>query len=425
VDNGFTILVLDDEENILKSVKRLFHSSSDIECLTSTDPYEAQDLLKNRRIDLVISDERMPKIKGHLFLAFVKEHYPFTVRIILTGYAEPEVLSAAINRGEVYRFIQKPWDDKELVLTVKRALEHGKLIREHHELEEELKRKNRELEQLNSRLEVLVQRRTAELQRTLQMLKASRDKAVGGFMGTTNILSSMIHLFQRDIGSHARRVADLCERITPLMKLNKEQQGNLIMAAYFHEIGRVGGKEDSSDSEAKEKYAEIGENIISQGMGMKEIGTIIRHHREHFDGTGRPDALAGQSIPLESRILKVIAEYEWMIHRDKKSVGDAIAFLLQHCDSLYDPEVVLLFHQLLKDQGETESYGIKLSELKPGMELLSDIFLEDGVLFLPGKTLITSEVLDRISRFENLFDDKKVYYVRTRKKGEGINSGKQ
>lgn len=278
---------------------------------------------------------------------------------------------------------------------------------------------------MNNKLEALVQRRTSELQKTLELLKDSRDRAVGGFRKSANLLSSMIHLFQRDIGNHARRVALLCEQMIPLMKLQGEDVRNLMMAAYFHEIGKVGRQDTGDEPVAQEHYAEIGENLISQGMGMKDIGTIIRHHREHFDGSGRPDGLAGEAIPLSSRILKVLAEYDWMIHRDGKSVQDALAFLLQHSEQLYDPLVVTRFHQLLRESGETNSSSVPLKDLKPGMELMSDIFLKDGVLFLPGKTVITAEILERIDRFRDLIEERKGYYIRPEHEGSDTDAGEQ
>ncbi len=420
MENRCAILVLDDDPEVLKAVDAIFrHQSGEIECLTTADPHEAETLLRERQIDLVLCDEHMPEVKGHAFLSFTKTHYPLAVRIILTAHPDLDLLMAAINRGEVYRFIQKPWDDEEFEITVRRALEHGRLQRKQLALEVELRKKNRELEQMNSRLESLVQRRNAELQKTLEMLQKSRDKAVGGFNGSANLLNSMIHLFQRDIGNHARRVAGTCERVGSHLGFDDERLRNLVIAAYFHEIGRVSRQDGESDPETREKYAEIGENLISQGMGMKDIGTIIRHHREHFDGSGKPDGLSGDSIPMESRILKALAEYDWMINRDKKSPSDSLAFLLQHSGTLYDPAVVQAFHRILRDSGETGSRGVELSELKPGMELLNDIFLRDGVLFLPGKTVITAEMLERIKSFSTLIREDKVYYVRPEGRVDG------
>lgn len=417
---GYTILLLDDEESILKSLGRLLRQLKETTCLSTTDPYEAEELLRREDVDLIIADERMPRVRGHAFLAYVKERYPDTVRIIITGYHDPDIIEAAINRGEVYRFLRKPWDDEELLTTIRRALEHGRLEREHHRLEEELKQKNRELELMNSRLESRVQRRTAELEKTLRMLKESRDRAVDGFENSTNLLSSLIHLFQRDIGNHARRVAMLCDRLAPELEITGEAAKNLHMAAYFHEIGRVGNTAGEQSDSAREKYTEIGENIIGEGVGLKEVGKIIRHHREHFDGSGKPDGLAGEDIPLESRLLKAVSEYDWMVKRDRMKRSDALAFLMQHSSTLYDPKIIRTLHSALKEKGETTSRELELMDLKPGMELLSDIFLKDGVLFLPGKTLITQEIVDRIERFQGMISRESSCYVKPEgAKGEG------
>ncbi|MFO7849129.1 MAG: response regulator [Spirochaetia bacterium] len=122
----YTILLVDDDVNVLRSLKRLFGREGEIDTVLAENAQEGVSALKSKRIDLVISDERMPRIEGHKFIQFVKKYYPDIIRIILTGYSDTEAMLAAVNKGEVYRYLYKPWDDNELLVTVKNALEHAR-----------------------------------------------------------------------------------------------------------------------------------------------------------------------------------------------------------------------------------------------------------------------------------------------------------
>lgn len=121
------ILFVDDEENILSALVRLFRKE-DYEVLTAISGIEGLKILESRDISLVISDHRMPGMTGVEFLSRVKEVSPNTIRIMLTGYADLEAAIAAINKGEVYRFISKPWNDEELKLTVRQSLDYRDLV---------------------------------------------------------------------------------------------------------------------------------------------------------------------------------------------------------------------------------------------------------------------------------------------------------
>ncbi len=134
-----TLLFVDDEENILSSLKRLFMDEK-YEILTATSAEEGLKRLVDNEISLIISDQMMPGMKGVDFLAEVKDIAPDIVRILLTGYADLEATIAAINKGEVYRFITKPWNDKELVVTVRQSLEYRDLVLVNRVLTDQVKK---------------------------------------------------------------------------------------------------------------------------------------------------------------------------------------------------------------------------------------------------------------------------------------------
>lgn len=130
-----TILFVDDEVNILSSLKRLFRPFG-YRIFTAEGGAQGLEMLARERVDLVVSDMRMPEMNGAQFLEQVRERWPETVRILLTGYAEIGATIDAINKGEIYRYISKPWEDDDILLTVKQALQQKRLEREKQHLDE-------------------------------------------------------------------------------------------------------------------------------------------------------------------------------------------------------------------------------------------------------------------------------------------------
>lgn len=128
------ILLVDDEQNILSTLSRLLRAD-DREIITAGDAHEALGKLKNNNgADLVISDNKLPNISGLDFLVKVKQLYPDTIRILITGYPDLESAIKAINNGQVYRFITKPWENEELKLTVRQALDYYDVLRDNRAL---------------------------------------------------------------------------------------------------------------------------------------------------------------------------------------------------------------------------------------------------------------------------------------------------
>ena len=125
VDNLNTILLVDDEPNILKSLSRLLRREG-YTILTATSPATGFELLAKHHVQVVISDQRMPDMSGAEFLSRVRQLYPHTVRLVLTGYTDLESVTGAINRGAVYKFLTKPWDDDQLRDQIREAFRMAK-----------------------------------------------------------------------------------------------------------------------------------------------------------------------------------------------------------------------------------------------------------------------------------------------------------
>ena len=117
-----TVLLVDDEVNVTKSIIRVLHNEP-WQILSAKTGREALDLMATTPVDVIVSDERMPGMSGVELLSAISKIYPETIRIILTGHANTELVFQAINDGAIYRFLTKPWDDAELISVISQALE--------------------------------------------------------------------------------------------------------------------------------------------------------------------------------------------------------------------------------------------------------------------------------------------------------------
>lgn len=141
------ILIVDDEENILSSLERLFHKEP-YEILTATSGEEGLRILEDYQIDLIISDLKMPQMNGIEFLKRAKEKNPLPLRIMLTGHADLKSVIEAIDKGEIYRFLLKPWDDEELKMTIRQALDYYHLWQKTKSLAMTVKKQSQILQEL-------------------------------------------------------------------------------------------------------------------------------------------------------------------------------------------------------------------------------------------------------------------------------------
>jgi DNA-binding NtrC family response regulator len=149
-DRDPIILVVDDEEIVLDSIKSLFAIDTDYQLITYTSPFKALDDLdrNQRRIDLVISDYSMPEMDGIAFLSRVKDRFPMVPRILLTGHADKESAIKAINRVGLYQYIEKPWDNEGLKLVVRNGLEKNTLLNELEKRISQIEEAHRELSEV-------------------------------------------------------------------------------------------------------------------------------------------------------------------------------------------------------------------------------------------------------------------------------------
>ncbi|TWI76801.1 response regulator receiver domain-containing protein [Desulfobotulus alkaliphilus] len=167
------ILCVDDETGILQALKRLLRREP-YRTLTANSADEALNILEKEKIHVIISDQRMPGMDGTELFSRVRKKWPQIIRIILSGYTDIDTIAEAVNRGHIYKFILKPWNDQNLRLEIRQALDQYALAETNRRLQETIVEQNEALKNSNEGLEKAVAERTHELKVQNHALELSR-----------------------------------------------------------------------------------------------------------------------------------------------------------------------------------------------------------------------------------------------------------
>ncbi|MDP1634993.1 MAG: HD domain-containing phosphohydrolase, partial [Gallionellaceae bacterium] len=353
-----------------------------------------------------------PEMNGAQFLEQVRQRWPSTMRVLLTGYADVSSTIDAINRGEIFRYISKPWDDNQLTLTIRDALESSRLRNENARLLALTKAQNEELSQLNAGLEQKVTERTAEIEQVNSFLNLANDRLKQNFLVSIKMFSGLMELRGGTVVGHSRRVADLARKLAVRLELPAKEQQDIFVAALLHDIGKIGfpdtllgrpvSKMNGEEMGTYRRHPVAGEMALMPLAELKEVARIIRAHHERYDGQGYPDGLQGEAIPLGARILCVANDYDGLqigtLTEKRMSPEEARAMLVQTRGKRYDPRVLDAFIAMMGGpvQEITGEKPVLAADLRPGMVLARDFFGRDGVLLLAADYVLDALLVRQI-----------------------------
>jgi response regulator RpfG family c-di-GMP phosphodiesterase len=398
------ILCVDDEPNILSSLRRLFRSKG-YQVLIAVSGKAGLKILESEQIDLVISDMRMPEMDGAQFLEHVREKWPLTIRILLTGYSEVHSIVAAINRGEIHRYIAKPWEESDLLLVVQQALERKYLLDEKYRLEQLTKSQNEELKELNASLETRVQDRTEELYFANERLKEN-------FLTSIKVFSTLIDTRGGMLAGHSRRVADLARKIAIVMNLNQSEIQDVFVAGLLVDIGKIGFADEMLTISVNQmngeqlgqyqKHPIRAEQILTPIVNLHATARILRSQQERIDGAGYPDKLFGDAIPVSANILAIASDYDNLqiggLVQRKVYPEEAQAIIIRSAGIRYHDSVVQAFKEVFNqhDAGALEYYEVAPKNLLVNMVLYADIISREGTLLVPANCKLNEQIIEKL-----------------------------
>ena len=425
-----SLLLVDDEPGILSSLRRLLRPAG-YQIHTAESGKAGLEILEHEEIDLVISDMRMPEMDGAKFLEQVRLRWPATTRILLTGYADVTSTIEAINRGEIYRYVSKPWDDNDLILVVRDALEGARLRNENARLLALTQAQNDELKDLNASLENKVKQRTAEIEQVNSFLNMANDRLKQNFLVSIKMFTGLMELRGGAMGGHSRRVADLARKLAVKLGADAKEQQDIFFAALLHDVGKIGfpdtllarpvSKMSGDDLGLYRKHAIAGESALMPLDELKDVAKIVRSHHERFDGQGFPDGLQGLSIAYGARILSIANDYDGLqigtLAEKRLNAEEAKALIAQSKGKRYDPQVTDAFIEMLGGMAHevVRERAVSHADLKVGMVLGRDLVSREGTLLLAADFILDVPLIKQIQDYARRENHAITIYIRTDK----------
>lgn len=359
------ILFVDDDKNILSSLKRQFHTKYQVHI--SEDPTKALEIVNNSGpFAVVIADMRMPELDGVQFLSRVKEIAPDTVRVILTGQADMESAIASVNEGHIFRFLIKPCPPEEM----------------------------------NKVLEDCVRQYT--------LIKSERELLQGTLRGTINVLSEILSLTNPEAFSRASRIKRLTMKMAQYFQVKGLWEYDL--AAMLSQIGCVtlpqqtmqklyhGEKLDEEERQLFDVHPSVAQNLLQHIPRLEEVSEMILYQEKNFDGSGFPnDQVNGVDIPLGARILKVALDYDLY---EARELEKAYIFPeMKDKQGVYDPQVLLALEHVLGKEAHYRIKYLPINKLNLWMIFGQEVRTKNDILLLAKGQEVNETILLRLQNF--------------------------
>jgi response regulator RpfG family c-di-GMP phosphodiesterase len=412
------ILIVDDDADVLAALSTTLQRPDYIlVCCLNAD--EALHQLERQAFAAVISDQHMPGMNGLQLLEKTRALQPDASRLLITGMLQVDTLIGAINTGEIFRFIAKPWSRGEVVATVENAVQRFALLVENRRLNEETRELNVQLaganEKLRENLELVTFQRDS-IDRAHDALRQNFEHSLG-------LCFRLISTFYPLLGKQAQAVVEICRAMAATEYFTETERHVLMTSAWIYDIGLVAldrallhklftrPEACTPEEHALLRYHPvIGQTLAAFVDQLQEVGTTIRAHHERFDGSGYPDGHAGESIPWTARCLAVAVAFV-QSGMPKEQASD---YLQEESGKGFDPEAVRLFFRTSKlselPRNVTE---VLLTDLKPGMQLARGIVTPSGMLLIPeGQVLSELAVLKLVNHNRlNLVTERLMVYT--------------
>jgi putative nucleotidyltransferase with HDIG domain len=366
---GDRVLIVDDDELILKALSRILEQAG-YEARCYRTPEDALGAIEAEAPVVIISDYMMPTMDGVAFLKAARSRLPGAMRVLCTAAEDFRVALQAVNSGEVFRIISKPWHQTELLNTVQQAAEAAHLRRENERLTVEVQRQNGQLREVNLRLEEMVQQRTQAL---LEGLIAALD--------------------YRDAETqwHSRRVSLYARRLAEALGMGEPELTVIEHGALLHDIGKIGvrdlvllkpGPLTNEEWSEMRRHPELGAALLQRVDYLRPASAIVLQHQEKWDGSGYPKRLRGEEIVIGARIFHVVDTLDAITsdrpYRHSRPFSEARAEISRCRGSQFDPVVVDAFQAVPQEDWErirldVETVAVLSADLAESPSLADDL----------------------------------------------------
>lgn len=371
------ILFVDDDPNLLASFQRSYRKILDFD--TALGGTEALSYISSKGpYAVVVSDMRMPGMDGIELLEQFRLQSPDTIRVMLTGNADQATAVDAVNRGQIFRFVNKPCAPEELAPVLNAALEQAKLLR------------------------------------------IERDVLENTLTGSVKVLGEILGMVSPQALGRGQRLRDSCLQFAQFLGVSRTWE--IELGALLSPIGYaslppilvrklMGEEGDYSPAESiiLRRIPRVGYDLLSTIPRLKEVAEIVLHQDQHFDGKGFPgEGRSGEAIPLGARILKIIADRAVL---EADGIVKRKAFELMHSrKGVYDPTLLdknfVCFPDFLSNaiSANRPVITLPIAQLKAGQVVVADINSRSGSTLLSSGSRLTEMILQRLRNYASLGD---------------------
>lgn len=338
------LLCVDDEPLVLQSIRREikqepFFSDFTVDVVDSGPKALSliDDILADGdMIPVILSDQRMPVMNGDAFIIEARKRSAETLAVLLTGFSDLNAVVNLVNQNALYRYLSKPWDRNDLIMTIKEAVLTWK--------------RERIIQEQNRKIEFL----------TMAMVTA---------------LESANYYFDEETDNHVRRIALLSEFIARSAGVDNAFVKSIKLYAPLHDIGKIGvdksillkpGKLTADEYEQMKKHTTIGFRIIENDIIDQMAKNIVLYHHEKWAGTGYPERLGKENIPLEARIVSLADVYDALVseraYKAAYSVEDALGIIENEKGVSFDPALAEAFLSNMRSLPPSRKYPFELED---------------------------------------------------------------
>lgn len=327
------ILIVDDEASVGALLKERL-AMEGYTCRACTSGEEALQAMEQESFEVVISDVRMPQMSGLTLLERAHKKYPRVAYLMATAEDDVRVGIQAMKHGAV-DYLVKPIQLDSLVVSVNRALE--------------IKRMELELEEYRHGLEQKVEERTKQLRAAMKRIEMTYDE-------TLRALGAALDLRDTETAGHSERVSRYTQELARAMGSSSDELRQIARGSYIHDIGKIGipdsillkeGKLTPEEIEVMQSHVRIGYDLVCRIAFLAPAAAIVLTHQERYDGTGYPQGLAAEEIPLGARIFSVADTLDAMTsdrpYRRALPFSTARDEIARESSRQFDPEVVRIF----------------------------------------------------------------------------------
>ncbi len=433
-DTKKKLLFVDDDPAMVKVVGKILESALGPELIEFHDAVSGEKGLKKAndlQPDIVICDIHLPGMNGFEFCRRIRESGLHATVILMSAYDEDEDYAIQAKETGADAFLIKPIKKGELLFVVNFILriEHlnQTVLGKNQELEDSLARLKQAHEKMSGMNDALqedkrrlndnlkdITRMNSKLESQNAQISSMNKELVERFDSTVGLLTNIIELNQSQHRGHSERVAEISVFIAEKMKVSKDSIETLRIAARLHELGIVSLPRDETVEQALDEgksrqvtsHPMVAEMLLKGFAGFESVAEIIRHMHENVDGSGKPDGLVGEQIPVGSRILSAASFYDhYMVSHPDSSILEVLKRVEQSNGTWFDENVVsfLSDYALSQNQSDEErAVSCSVFALKEGMVLASDIYSESGINLLRKGTVLDRDMLNKILKFNNV-----------------------